>query len=71
MDVYTGFWKRLFPQIVFGHWNRLLRAAVTEPNLSESKKYFDNAFRHTVAFLGCSSQGQELDFDDPYRSLQT
>ncbi|KFW77215.1 hypothetical protein N305_10656, partial [Manacus vitellinus] len=40
--------KRFFPQRVVGHWNRLPRAVVTAPRLTEFKKHLDDVLRHMV-----------------------
>lgn len=40
--------RRFFTQRVVGHWNRLPRAAVTAPSLTEFKKCLDNGLRHRV-----------------------
>lgn len=40
--------KRLFPQRVVRHWNKLLRAVVIAPRLPEFKECLDNTLRHFV-----------------------
>lgn len=52
--------KRFFTERVVQHWNRLLRAVVTAPSLTEFKKCLDNTLGHVVRFWGGPLQGWEL-----------
>lgn len=45
--------KRFFIQCEFGLWNRLPRAVVAAPSLTELKKCLDDTFGHLVKSLGC------------------
>ena len=40
--------KRFLMERVIGHWNRLPRAVVTIPSLSEFKERLDDALSHMV-----------------------
>ena len=40
--------KRFFTERVVSHWNRLPRAVVTAPSLSEFKEHLENALSHMV-----------------------
>ena len=40
--------KRFFTHRVLGHYNRLPRAVVTAPSLTELKKHLDNPLRHML-----------------------
>ncbi|KAJ7420644.1 hypothetical protein WISP_47492 [Willisornis vidua] len=51
--------KRFFTRWVVGHFNNLPREVVT--TLAEHKKCLDNALRHMVSFLRCSTEAKELD----------
>ncbi|KFO04291.1 hypothetical protein N312_03945, partial [Balearica regulorum gibbericeps] len=42
------FRKGFFTETVVGHWNRLPRAVVMAPSLSEFKEHLDDALSHTV-----------------------
>jgi len=42
--------KTFLTERVVSHWNRLCRAVVTAPNLSEFKKHLNNALSHMVWF---------------------
>ena len=43
-----GIRKRFFMEKVVSHWNRLPRAVVMAPSLSELKEHLDNALSHMV-----------------------
>lgn len=43
--------ERFLAQSVAGHWSRLPRKVVPGPNLTEFKKFLDNALKHMVEFL--------------------
>jgi len=40
--------QRFFTERVVGHWNRLPKAVVTAPGLSEIKKCLDDTISHMV-----------------------
>lgn len=42
--------KRFFTEKVVGHWSQLPREVDVAPNLSELKKYLDDALSHMVSF---------------------
>lgn len=52
--------KRFFTERVVQHWNRLPRAAVTAPSLTEFKKCLGNTLGHVVRFWGGPLESWEL-----------
>ncbi|KAK4806776.1 hypothetical protein QYF61_005572 [Mycteria americana] len=57
--------KRFFTERVVGHWNRLPRAVVTAPSLSEFKERLDDALSH----MGKSSLTNLISFCDEVTGL--
>ena len=52
--------RRFLTERVVGHWNRLPRAVVTAPNLSELKEHLDDALSRDLV-LGSPVRSRELD----------
>jgi len=46
--VRLGVRERVCTQRVLGHWDRLPRAVVMAPSLTELKRHLDNPLRHMV-----------------------